>query len=63
MLSNIIIKKESKMEQLYFEFAKDSKETIIELSSEIEEALIDQMAILLIQVTKEEITENDEFTD
>ncbi len=51
------------MEQLYFEFAKDSKETIIELSSEIEEALIDQMAILLIQVTKEEITENDEFTD
>ncbi len=51
------------MEQLYFEFARDTKKTVIELSSEIEEALIDQMAILLIQVTKGEITENDDFTD
>jgi len=65
MFSNVIklLEKESMMKQLYFEFARDNKETDIELSSKIEEELIDQMAILLIQVTEGEITENDDFTD
>jgi len=50
------------MEQLYFEFAREI-DTEIELSSAIEEDLIDQMAALLIQANKGEITENDDFTD
>lgn len=51
------------MKQLYFEFARENKEVDIELSSEIEEELIEQMAILLIQVNKRGIIKNDDFTD
>jgi len=52
------------MKQLYFEFAREmDKQIDIELNSDIEEKLIEQMAVLLIQVNKREINENDDFTD
>lgn len=51
------------MKQLHFEFARENKEADIELSSEIEEELIEQMAVLLIQVNKGGIIKNDDFTD
>jgi hypothetical protein len=66
MLSKVIrlSKKESMMKQLYFEFAREmDKQIDIELNSDIEEKLIEQMAVLLIQVNKREINENDDFTD
>ncbi len=49
------------MKQLCFEFAREQAEA--ELSREIEEDLIKQMAVLLIQVNKKEIIENDDSTD
>ncbi len=67
MLSNVIglipvqTEKESMMKQLCFEFAREQAEA--ELSRAIEEDLIEQMAVLLIQVNKGEIIENDDSTD
>ena len=51
------------MKQLGFEFMKEvSKEVYIELSSEIEGKLIEQMAVVLIQVNKGGKSENDNLT-
>lgn len=51
------------MKQLGFEFMKEiSKEVDIELSSEIEDKLIEQMAVVLIQVNKGGKSENDNLT-
>ena len=52
------------MKQLYFEYIGEiNTESDIELTSMIKEDLTDQMAVLLIQVNKGEIKENDDFTD
>jgi len=51
------------MKQLGFNFMKEiSKEVDIELSSEIEDKLIEQMAVVLIQVNIGGKTENDNRT-
>ncbi len=51
------------MKQLGFKFMKEiSKAVDIELSSEIEDKLIEQMAVVLIQVNIGGKTENDNFT-
>ena len=51
------------MKQLGFEFMKEiNKEVDIELSSEIEDKLIDQMAVVLILVNKEGKSENDNLS-
>ena len=48
------------MKQLGFEFMKEiNKEVDVELSSEIEDRLIEQMAVVLIQVNKGGKSEND----
>jgi len=50
------------MLQRGFEFMKEiNKEVDIELSSEIEDKLIEQMAVLLIQVNKGGKSENDDL--
>ena len=50
------------MKQLGFEFRKEiNKEVDIELSSEIEDRLIEQMAVVLIQVNKGGKSENDDL--
>ena len=49
-------------QQLGFEFMKEiNKEVGIELSSEIEDRLIEQMAVVLIQVNKGGKSENDDL--
>jgi hypothetical protein len=56
-------RKESRMKQLDFEFMKEiNQEVDIELSAAIEEKLIEQMAIVLIQVNKGGKSENDDPT-
>ncbi|MFV1976956.1 MAG: hypothetical protein ACC651_14510 [Candidatus Scalindua sp.] len=51
------------MKQLGFNFMKEiTKEVDIELSSEIEDKLIEQMAVVLIQVNIGGKTENDNCT-
>ena len=51
------------MKQLGFEFMKEiSREVDIELSSEIEEKLIEQMAVVLFQVNVGGKSENDNVT-
>jgi hypothetical protein len=50
------------MKQVGFEFMNEiSKEVDIELSSEIEDRLIEQMAVVLIQVNKGGKSENDDL--
>jgi hypothetical protein len=70
MLSNYIVigffpiqpRKESVMKQLGFEFMKEiNKEIDIELSSEIKDKLIEQMAVVLIQVNRGGKSENDDL--
>jgi hypothetical protein len=51
------------MKQLGFEFMREiSKEVDIKLSSEIEDKLIEEMAVVLIQVNKGGKSENDNLT-
>jgi hypothetical protein len=70
MLSSVIgilpiqIEKESMMKQLCFGFMKEiNAEVDIEISSEIEKKLIEQMAVLIIQVNKVGKAKNDDLTD
>jgi hypothetical protein len=50
------------MKQLGFEFMKKINNKIdIELSSEIEDKLIEQMAVVLIQVNRKGKSENDDL--
>ena len=51
------------MKQLAFAFMKEiNKEVDIELSNEVEDKLIEQMAVALIQVNKGGKSENDDLT-
>lgn len=60
----IQIQKESMMKQLCFGFMNEiDAKVVIELSSDIEEKLIEQMAVLIIQVNNEEETKKDDLTD
>jgi hypothetical protein len=55
-------RKESMMKQIAFEFMNEiSKEFDIELSSVIEDRLIERMAVVLIQVNKGGESENDDL--
>jgi len=72
MLSNQIViglfpikpAKESMMKQLSFEFIKEiNKEVDIELSSEITNKLIEQMAVVIIRVNKGGKSENDDLAN
>jgi hypothetical protein len=72
MLSNHIIigifpikpGKESVMKQLSFEFIKEiNKEVGIELSSEIKNKLIEQMAVVIIRVNKGGKSKNDDLAN
>lgn len=61
--SPIQARKESMMKQLAFAFMKEiNKEVDIELSNEVEDKLIEQMAVALIQVNKGGESENDDLT-
>jgi hypothetical protein len=52
------------MKQVVFEFMKEiNKKTDIELSSEIEGKLIEQMATVLIQVNRGGKSENDDLSN
>ena len=56
-------RKEGMMKQIVFEFMKEiNKQVDIELSSEIEDKLIEQMAAVLIQVNRGGKSENDDLT-
>ena len=62
-VSPIQARKEGMMTQLSFEFMKEiNKKIDIELTSEIEDKLIEQMAVVLIQVNKGGKSENDDLT-
>jgi hypothetical protein len=72
MLSNHIViglfpiksGKESVMKQLSFEFIKESnKEVDIELSSEIRNKLIEQMAVVILRVNKGGKSNNDDLAN
>ena len=72
MLSNHIViglfpikpAKESVMKQLSFEFIKEiNKEVDIELSSEIKNKLIEQMAVVILRVNKGGKSKNDDLTN
>ena len=72
MLSNHIViglfpikpTKESMMKQLSFEFIKEiNQEVDIELSSEITNKLIEQMAVVIIRVNKGGKSKNDDFAN
>ena len=72
MLSNHIViglfpikpAKESVMKQLTFEFIKEiNQEVDIELSSEITNKLIEQMAVVIIRVNKGGKSENDDLAN
>jgi len=72
MLSNHIViglfpikpGKESVMKQLSFEFIKEiHKEVGIELSSEIKNKLIEQMAVVIIRVNKGGKSKNDDLAN
>ena len=72
MLSNHIViglfpikpAKESVMKQLSFEFIKKiNNEVDIELSSEIASKLIEQMAVVIIQVNKGGKSKNDDLAN
>ena len=72
MLSNHIViglfpikpAKESVMKQLSFEFIKEiNNEVDIELSSEIASKLIEQMAVVIIQVNKGGKSKNDDLAN
>ena len=72
MLSNHIViglfpikpEKESVMKQLSFEFIKEiNNEVDIELSSEIANKLIEQMAVVIIRVNKGGKSKNDDLAN
>ena len=72
MLSNHIViglfpispAKESVMKQLSFEFIKEiNKEVDIELSSEIKNKLIEQMAVVILRVNKGGKSKNDDLAN
>ena len=72
MLSNHIViglfpikpAKESMMKQLSFEFIKEiNKEVDIELSSEIKNKLIEQMAVVILRVNKGGKSKNDDLAN
>jgi hypothetical protein len=61
--SSIQSRKEGIVKQIGFDFMKGiNKEVDIELSSEIENKLIEQMAAVLIQVNRGGKSENDNLT-
>ena len=56
--------KESMMKQLNFDFMNESnKEVDIEISSEIKNKLIEQMAVVIIRVNKGGKSKNDDRTN